>query len=37
MASPKGAISILGNPPLDYKADITLSISFFGNLTLKIN
>jgi hypothetical protein len=37
MASPKGAISIFGNLPVDPKADITLSISFFRTLTLKIN
>jgi hypothetical protein len=37
MASPKCAISIFGNAPLDAKVHITLPISFFRNLTLKIN
>jgi hypothetical protein len=37
MARPKGAISFLGNLPQDPKAHISLTISFFRHLTLKIN
>jgi len=37
MGSPKCTISIFGNAPLDPKVHITLPISFFRNLTLKIS
>ena len=37
MARLKGTISIFGNLPLDHKVHITLLVSFFRYLTLKIN